>query len=367
MEQNFANLVEKWGYQEVVTPTYEYFENLTSGPTDDDKLLKFLDRKGHLMAMRPDMTRSIARLVSTRMRNVTFPLRLYYLSHAFNYEEPLVGRQRESYQAGVEILGAAGPAADAEAIALVVEAMQTCGLQDFRLSLGHVGLFHSLMKEFQLPEEQVEAIKNAVGSKDFVKLSELLVATDLSPEDQKRLTRLMSLRGGTEVLDQAAQLMDNKETIAALDNLKQVYDTLTSYGVQDKVAIDLGLLLKLDYYTGVVFEGYTLSLGFPICGGGRYDHLLGHFGSNLPATGFALSIDQLLVANEKQQGPAELDNVDVLVTWQQGYLPQAVKKAQTLRAKGLKVELALSATTPEQVSNVKSSGVAQVIFINSED
>lgn len=364
LEQSFAKLVERWGYQEVVTPTFEYFVNLAPGDDTDDKLYKFLDRQGHLMAMRPDMTRPIARLVATGMRGATHPLRLYYLSHAFNYEEPLLGRQREIFQAGVEILGADGPAADAEAVALAVEAMQSCGLQDFRLSLGHVGIFHGLMTTFNLPPEQVEALQDAVGNKDFVRLQELLAATTLPVAEQKRLTRLLSLRGGPEVLDQAAEILDSAETLQALENLRQVYQTLANYGVQQQVTIDLGLLLKLDYYTGVVFEGYTLALGSPLCGGGRYDQLVSQFGTDLPATGFALSIDQLLTALEKQQGPALESTADVLVAWEQNYLDVAVKRVQELRAQGLTVVLELAAGDLATTQQQLTQRVPKVLFID---
>lgn len=367
LEQSFADMAESWGYQEVITPTFEYFENLSSGDSGDDKLYKFLDRKGHLMALRPDITRPIARLAATRMRSTPLPLRLFYLSHAFNFEEQLVGRQREFYQAGVEILGAAGPAADAEAVALAVEFVRTCGLDDFRVSLGHVGIFHSLMAELNLPEEQVQAIKEAVGKKDFVRLGEHLAARDISSEKQNRVAKLMSLRGGPEVLDKAREILDSSEALEALDNLGQVYRTLGSYGVQRQVTLDLGLLLGLDYYTGVVFEGYTLSLGFPVCGGGRYDRLVGCFGYDLPATGFATSIDQLLVAMERQQGPAPESPAEVLVCWEENMLDMAVTKVRELRFQGLKVQLDLETRPKDQVTEyAQKRDIKTIIFINKE-
>ncbi|MTI80146.1 MAG: ATP phosphoribosyltransferase regulatory subunit [Firmicutes bacterium] len=364
LEQGFAQLAEQWGYQEVVTPTFEYYENLVSGDRDDGELYKFIDRKGHIMALRPDLTRPIARMVSARMRHVPIPIRLYYLSHAYNYEEALVGRQREFYQAGVEVLGASGPAADAEAVAMAVEALQRSGVKDFRLSLGHVGIFHSLMKELNLHVEQVKEIKKALEGKDFVKLGELLAARDIPSEKQQRITRLLSLRGGSDILPQAEEILDSEDAMAALKNLQQVYETLASYGVQQHVTLDLGLLLGLDYYTGAVFEGYTLSLGFPICGGGRYNNLLGHFDYQLPATGFAINVDQLLVALEKQQGPSEGPTADVLVGWATDRLPDAVKKVQQLRAKGSKAELMLEPAEYEQVlSYAKERCIKDVIYV----
>lgn len=367
LEETFGQLVERWGYSEVVTPTCEYFVNLAPGNETDDKLYKFLDRQGNLMALRPDMTRSIARLVATgSLGQENYPLRLYYLSHAFNYQEPLLGRQREVFQAGVEILGAAQPTADAEAVALAVEAMQACGLQDFRVSLGHVGIFHSLMDALNLPPDQVAAVQQAVGNKDFVQLQEQLAATDLPSTEQDQVNRLLSLRGGPEVLDQAAEILHSGTTLQALANLRQVYQTLISYGVEEYVTLDLGLLLKLDYYTGVVFEGYTLALGAPLCGGGRYDQLVSQFGIDLPATGFALSVDQLLAALEKQQGPALQWSPDLLVAWEENYVAQAVGKVQELRSKGLRAVLDLAASDLARAHQQLSPQLARVLFIDGD-
>ncbi len=367
LEQSFLELVEKWGYQEVVTPTFEYFENLSSLDSADDKLYKFIDRNGHLLALRPDITRPIARLVATRMCQAELPLRLYYLAHAYNYEDNLSGRMHEIYQAGVELLGASGPAADGEVVALAINALQTFALQDFRFSIGHVGIFSGLMEELQLSCEHVQAIKTAIGKKDFVRLSELMAAREIAPEIQSKITKLVSLRGGPEVLAQAADILNGSKALDALTNLAKVYRTLECYGVEKQVTIDLGLLLGLDYYTGLIFEGYTLGLGFPVCGGGRYDRLLGNFGCDLPATGFALSIDQILTAIEKQQGPAEEPAVDVLVAWAEGNLPLAVQKCMQLRAESLKVQLDVEAKTKEKAEEyANKKGIGKVIYVNEK-
>ena len=372
LEQTFADLVASWGYLEVATPTFEYFENLIATNNIDDQLYKFLNRRGHLMALKPDTTRSIARMVATRMRNAALPLRLYYLAHAFRYEELLAGRQREIYQAGVEMLGSAGPVADAEIIVLAVEAMQACGLSDFRISLGHVGIFNSLMTELELPAAQVRAIKAAVSNKDFVCLGEQLAAKDLPAEKRQRVTRLLSLRGDVEILTAAAGVLTSKEALTALKNLDLIYRTLQNHGIEQYITIDLGLLPGLDYYTGMVFEGYTLALGVPVCSGGRYDDLIANFGYDLPATGFAMSINQLLTLYERQQLPstaqcpvAELQT-DVLVAWAADHLEIAVRKAQELRTSGLRVKLAPEANTYEQaLQNSRQQNVKELIYIKS--
>ena len=367
LEKKFAQLVEKWGYQEVITPTFEYAENLIFSSNDEDKLYKFLDRNGHVVAMKPDTTISIARLVASRMRKAPLPLRFYYLSHAFRYEEALAGRQREIYQAGVELLGSKSALADAEVIALAIESAKECDLKDFRVSLGNVEIFHSLMDELDLPKFKVRAIKKAVENKDFVLLNEQLDSKDISNEERERIVQLLSLQGGQEILSEALEILDSQKARLALDNLSKVYGTLQHYGVHNYVTIDLGLLPKLDYYTGVVFELYTLEVGIPISSGGRYDCLTGYFGYELPATGFALSIDRMLEVHQRRMEAVystSESRADVLIAWSKDNLIGAIKKANEFREKGVKAELKLEECSFEEAQQyAQEHGIKRVVYV----
>ncbi|GAB6157980.1 ATP phosphoribosyltransferase regulatory subunit [Desulfotomaculum varum] len=363
LKEKFCKLVTGWGYQEVVTPTFEYIENLASEEIQEDKFFKFLDRQGHLMALRPDMTRPIARLVATRMKGVTPPLRLFYLANVFNYEQPQVGRQREFCQAGVELLGASSPEADAEMVALVTEYLRQSGLDDFQISIGHVGIFHGLVKQLGLPKEVAQELKDALGNKDFVKVEKILASHAATPEEANRALDLIELRGGPAVLDKAAALAQEGPAADAVENLRQLYQGLTCYGLADHITLDLGLLRGLDYYTGLVFEGYTVAMGFPICGGGRYNQLLAHFGYPMPATGFAVNLERVVVALERLQGPPAEPVTDVLVAWENGSMAQAMQTAQALRKQGLKVATALFEYSPARArSEARSLGAGRVIY-----
>lgn len=363
LKEKFTNLVETWGYKEVVTPTFEYIENLASEELQEDKFFKFLDRQGHLMALRPDMTRPMARLVATRMKGITSPLRLFYLANVFNYEQPQVGRQREFYQAGVELMGTSSPESDAEVVALVAEYLMQTGLGDFQISIGNVGIFHGLVRQLGLPKEVAQMLKEALGNKDFVKVEEILSSHAATPEEARRALDLMELRGGPEVLDRAKELAQQGPASDAIENLRQLYQDLTCFGVERYITLDLGLLRGLDYYTGLVFEGYTVAMGFPICGGGRYNQLLAHFGYPLPATGFAVNLERVLVALERLQGAPKEPVPELLVAWEESSMATALKAAKELRGQGKTVVTALAEYPPAKAkAEARSLGAAKVLY-----
>ncbi|MFA5881688.1 MAG: ATP phosphoribosyltransferase regulatory subunit [Eubacteriales bacterium] len=340
LENTFAQIFRVWGYREVVTPTFEYYDALSVGRgTDEDaQLYKFIDRQGHILALRPDVTTPIARLVSSRMRDTQFPLRIFYMANAFSFEDPQAGRQREFYQSGIELIGDSSPYADAEAIAMAVETLIASGLRKFKVSIGHVDILYGMMEELGLPEAQKGRIKAAVTSRNYVGLQELLDEFDVSAPAKERFMQVITTHGGREVIAIAGQLAGNEKTRAALQVLSGVYDALEAYEITSNVEIDLGLLRGLDYYTGVVFEGFSAYLGFPILGGGRYDNLLEQFGFDCPATGFALGMERLFLSLDKEGSEFDFkESPDYLILYPPAKAALAFKKARELRDGGSSV------------------------------
>jgi len=246
------------------------------------------------------MTTPIARLVATRLRNQPLPLRLFYLANVFRYESPQAGRLREFGQAGVELIGNSGPEADAELIALAVEALRAAGLQDFQISLGEVQVINGLMEETKLAEPVIRSLKRALTQKDLVGLEDLLIEHQVPLSQREMVLGISNFHGGLEVIQESRKLTSNRRTVQALDYLERVWSSLIKLGVDSFVRLDLGVLRGFEYYTGIVFEGYSSDLGFPLCGGGRYDNLLSKFGYPCPATGFAVGIERLLLALDNQ-------------------------------------------------------------------
>lgn len=345
LEGEAAAFLEEWGYRRVYTPTFEYYDALVqgNGPQIDEKLYRFVDRDGHTLALRPEMTTPIARMAATRYTPDEMPVRLYYVGSVFRYDEVQTGRQREFTQVGVELLGAAGPAADAELVVLAVALLGRLGLRSFHIDLGHIGYIHSLLEEVGDGRLAAE-LKGALLARDYVRYEGLLRGAAMEAGFKEALLALPTMRGGAEVIAAASRAAArNPKAVAALQELETVFRLAGAYGVGEQVAIDLALVKDFDYYTGLLLEGYTPELGFTLCTGGRYDSLVGRFGSPCPATGFAFGVERAMLALERQGWRLVEPAPDLLLyTEPDQEIDVLFGAAAHLRARGVRVELALS-------------------------
>ncbi len=360
LENRLLALFASWGYQEVVTPTFEYYEALAPamGALLHDHLYRFIDDHGQIMLLRPDMTTPIARLVSTRLKDQQLPQRFCYVTDVFRREDQ-AGQQREFYQAGVELLGAASPEADAEALCLAGEALRLAGIGEFRLAVGQVDVLSGILESSGLTGDDQERAKEALNRKDLVAWEQLASSARLCSAGQEIMDVLPYLHGGIEVLDRVAGLIDNPRAQVGLAGLRQVWRIMNECGFRDQLYIDLTLLRGLGYYTGIVFEGYADGVGYPLCGGGRYDDLLSRFGFSCPATGFALGIERIMSALEKNGLPEEKTPDYFLIGSDSCRL---FKKAQTLRESGRSVEIAVrSIPVAEAIAYASRKGIPHII------
>lgn len=353
IETDLLRLFALWGYAPVATPTFEYTEALERGNGHSDKLYRFFDRDGSALALRPEVTTPIARLVATRLRDAAFPLRLAYVGSVFRYDEPQAGRHREFTQAGVELIGSDRPEADAEVVAMAVSALAATGLTNFAVDIGHVGYYRGIVDALPLAAEVKLQVRQAVLSRNLVALEEVLAGSGLNRADAERVLALPGLRGDATVLDRAADLVKGTPAEAAcleaLANLREILAYVSGHGLAPPVRVDLGLLKDLDYYTGMVLEGYTADLGFSICSGGRYDRLLGRFDFPAPASGFALGVERLLLALVRQRAKGPSPHAEVVLCWEQGAAEQAVRAAAALRQRGIRVALEVSGRPLEAI------------------
>ena len=367
VENDLARLFLAWGYQEVITPTFEYYETLRASAPEaaDDSSFRFFDRSGRMLALRPDMTTPIARVAVMRLKESPLPLRLFYLANVFRQEEAQAGRQCEFYQAGVELLGAGGIAADAEVVALAVESLLAAGLVDFQVCLGQVDFISGIMAEAELDAVLGHKVKRALVERNMVGLGELLAECRVEPGNRDLLQQLPMLHGKLDMLQSVRRRVKNETSQAALDNLADIYQLLEKYGIDRHVMFDLGIIRDFDYYTGMVFETYTAGQGYPICGGGRYDRMAGFFGREQPATGFALGIERVLLALERQGLDTVRSARGVYVGWAEGKLPQAIAAVKRLRDEGETAELGLqeqSRATAERESKLR--GCERCLYID---
>lgn len=366
IESAIADTFAKWGYDEVVTPTIEFLDTLTigNGSVVEPQMFKFFDKNNRTLALHHEMTTPIARLVASRLRDEVLPLKLSYVSSVYRYEQAQTGRQCEFYQAGVELIGSANASADAEIIALAIAGLRRAGLENFQISLGQVEFINGIMQQVGLTDKQKEDIKYSMEKRDLVGLGNVVDCVDL-PKKSKDILKKIPLLNGTEaMIKEAYDMVVNEQSRRALDNLCEIYRLLKSYGVAGYVNFDLGVIRDFGYYTGMVFEAYTPGLGFPLCGGGRYDHMLSDFGSACPATGFALGIERIMLALEREGLPKPQIKKEVYVAYEEGNIVKALEKASALREIGKVVELALVAQTEKTARIYKETkGYEELVYI----
>lgn len=366
IEAALAGLFTQWGYEEVVTPTIEYLDTLTmgNGSALEPHMFKFFDKNNRTLALRHEMTTPIARVVASRLQDAMMPLKLSYISSVFRYEQTQTGRQCEFYQAGVELIGSSSAASDAEVIALAIEGMKKAGLKDFQVCLGQVEFINGIMQQVRLTAEQQEQIKSAMEKHDLVGLEAIVDAAELPKNAKDILKKLPLLHGKEDLLKKAYDIALNEQSRRALDNLFEIYHLLQSYGAAEYVSFDLGVIRDFNYYTGMVFEAYTPGLGFPLCGGGRYDHMLSDFGTACPATGFALGIERVLLALERQGLQKPKIEKDLYVAYESGKIKEAIARVNELRAKGKVAELALQAQSrQEAVRYQQDKGYSELVYL----
>lgn len=349
IENRIINVFCKWGYDEVKTPSFEYADIFKIADKESD--FRFFDRNNNLLALRNDMTAPIARVAANRLQDENKIKRLCYISSLYRYENIQAGKQCEFEQAGVELFGASGAAADAEVIVLAAESLQAAGIKNFSISLGHIGFIDGLCEEAGLNAAQVQAVKESLRRHDAVALENAAAAmTRQKPQLQEIFSKLLFLQGRADLLERLESCLEGRRVRKALADLRQIYQLVEAYGYGAYVNFDLGLNRSLDYYTGMLFEIYLPEIGFSVAGGGRYDKMMDNFGLNCPATGFALGIERVILALERQGALDYKRSWDVFVAWGQDNILQAIAKANALRQEGRSVKLAVEPMTLEQAA-----------------
>lgn len=368
LEDLLLTILGQWGYQEIIPPTFEYLDVLQGGLEPDliEKCYKFSDRTtGRILLLRPDVTAQIARIVAMGMVGSEVPLRLCYRTTVFRYEPEHAGREREIFQVGAELIGADDVASDGEIVALMAECLRRLGLQEFKISVGHVGFFKALLAKSGLSASGQKRAEQAAARKDLPRLEEILQEEGISSAQAAAVLETPGLYGRQEVLARGRALAGrDRELRLALDRLSEVYDLLCSSDLRRHLLLDLGEFRGFDYYDGLVFEVFAEGLGYEIGGGGRYNHLIGRFGRNLPSTGFAFDVDRLFRAMEHVEGqPSEL-RIHFLVSGHSDRQASVFEVARTLRQAGFRV---VQATGSDDQASEEGArlGAQAVVLVNN--
>jgi len=367
VEESLRKNFELWGYNEVQTPAFEYYDVFAHGIGSyrQEKLIKFIDSDGRILALRPDLTLPIARLVTSTHKDLTFPLRFFYIDDAFGFDNPSARDQRQFTQAGIELIGESSPYADAEVIAMAIESLQVAGLTHFTIDIGQVDYFKGLIEEANLTDKQGEQLRKGIDTKNMIDVENILSDSKIKGELKEKILELPFLYGGEEVLEKAKEFATNERSRRAVENVGKIYEALCSYGYERYLSIDFSMLQEIEYYTGMIFKGYVMELGSPLLGGGRYDSLLAEFGYSSPSTGFALSMKSILIALEKQSGFKENINIDVVVGHDEISSKEAFKFMQKHRSEGKRAASAMGTSCEEILVYAKKIGAKEVYYIKN--
>ena len=316
--QKLHRVVEGYGYCDIETPTFEYFDVFSReiGTTPSKDLYKFFDREGNTLVLRPDMTPAIARAYAKYFSNEELGVRLSYMGNTFVNNSSLQGHLKEMTQLGAELIGDGSVEADAEITAMIVEMLLAAGLTEFQVSIGHV-----------------------ITNKNNFGVETLLEERNMNEKLTNLFKRLPQMFGNIEVLDQAESMTDNTQALAAIARLRKLYEIIRKYGYEKYISFDLGMLGSYGYYTGVLFRAYTFGTGDAVVKGGRYDQLMGYFGKPAASIGFVVQADELLNALSRQKIAVPVEEGPTLVLYDSFVRDQAIEASIQIRRDGGKAAL----------------------------
>ena len=339
IEDGLESVFHRYGYSSVGTPLLEYAEVFTDkGSVDPRQIYRLIDREGNTLALRSDVTPPVARIVASNFSGSDMPLRFCYVQNVYRYGPSYQGRNNEITQAGIELVGAGGDEADAEALAVAIDALLSSGLEDFRIDVGQVRFLNGVLEESGLDAAVRGALNSSVIARDFVAAERIGRENDVPENVSRLLSNLPVFSGGADMLDAALSATEGASPRAALMNLKNIHSVLSDYGFAKYVLFDLSMAGNMDYYTGMIFRGYTSGMGFSILDGGRYDGLLSRFGEPRPSVGFIIKVHNVEGALEKQNGRSNPAEADVLIAWSGEGRGAALAEASRLRREGLRAE-----------------------------
>ncbi len=297
VEHELSVLFKENNYRKVITPAIEYFDVFKSDNVgiESEMMFKMSDSKGRTTVLRPDNTMPIARMVATRLHDEELPVRLYYSQPVFVRAKDLAGRPSEIAQSGVELIGDGSFDADIEIVKMAVESLKRSNLNSFKLEIGNAAFFNVVLGKMDIPQSVRDDVVNYIESKNYAALGDLLDKIGDTAETRV-IRRLPRLFGDASVIDEAKKLYSDSAFQQALLYLQTVYNRLCDEGLKDYIILDLGLVNRSNYYTGIIFHGYAEGSGISVLSGGRYDNLLGEFGMPAPAIGFAVEVSALCEA-----------------------------------------------------------------------
>ena len=368
LEHAIESVFHKSGYLSVMSPTFEHIEVYDGkGSINQKQMYKFIDKDGEILALRSDFTPAIGRMVASNFHKFTEPIRICYTGSIFRYNKSYQAQLREYTQSGVELLGDNSPCSTMEVLLLAVNALQTAGLKIFKIALNQVDFIKGVLDEAGFSPEDRLFAEESILKKDFISLSDFVADKDIPETVRDFLQNMPLFIGGEEIIDEAAKRIHNAQSQRALEEMRQILREFDAYGLSEYVELDLNMLGNLDYYTGLIFSGYTQGSGFSIIDGGRYDTLMSQFGADLPSIGFSININELMIALKKQ-GTRLLPDVSSALLFRSAHeTPHYFSVLKMFLSANIKIENSFHDTLEEAIAYATKKNIANVLhFINDE-
>jgi len=377
IEQVARDVARLYGYREVITPVVESYSLLAakSGEEIRKRMYTFKDLGGRRVALRPEFTASIARLVASKMMNVSKPLRLFCAGTLYRYDEPQYGRYREFWQANYELMGSDKPEADAEILTLSYDLMERLGLRDCHFKIGHVGILRSILSQEGVRDEDQNRIMQLLDKKLWDEALTVAEGLKVSQECSTTLGKLFETKGkdAPQVLEKAKDIAQSYEgAVAAVENLQKILELTRKGGANFEAWLEAGFARGLEYYTGIIFEIYVPEMEIALGGGGRYNKLIELFGGEAtPAVGVAPGIDRIMLALEGQKVPLRAKEEEkrvVVVPVNEDLMAKALDVSLTLRRSGVSTEVeVMGRKVSKALADADRRGVTHAVILGPEE
>lgn len=335
LQDAIEQVFDSYGYKEIVTPSIEFYQTYQTGfeQIQDEAMYKFFDHNGSILTLRMDMTVPIARVAATKFKDQNPPLRFRYCANVYKVKESFAGKRNEVTDCGIELLGLNEKQSDLEILVCALEVMECMQQEPYTLEIGNVNFFHTAVELLGLTKDETETLADLIDRKSLTELKEYLNTLMLTAADKQFFLQLPWLCGSADMLEDALACCFDERLKKIVENLQQLYRQLAELGYENRITFDLGKLPHLNYYSGILFEGFVPGIGTSVLSGGRYDSLLEKFGEPLPAIGFSVKLDAVLpVLNLKQK------EATLTLCYPYERKVEALRKAKELR-KTARVEL----------------------------
>ncbi len=376
IEQVSRTISKLYGYEEIITPVLESYDLLAAKTSEEirERMYTFKDLGGRKVALRPEFTASVARLVASKLRNEPKPIRLFSVGSLYRYDEPQYGRFREFWQANYELFGSTRPEADAEILILTNDLLERLGLQNYRFKIGHTEILRGILNQEGLDEGKQNSVRQLLDKKSWEEALAVARDADVSQKCLTTLENLFETKGedAFQVLESVKETVQEYESaVAAVENLWKILELVKDSGAQLEVMVEAGFARGLEYYTGMIFEPYVPEVDVALGGGGRYDKLIQLFGGeSIPAVGVAQGIDRIVLALKKQEVSPKTakERSVVVISVKNESMGKALELSDILRKSGLPVEVAvMGRSISRALADADRRGVAYAVIVGPKE